>query len=281
MCRLAFFPGDTVKHPFTAWFMEWLESRFGGHGNGVGFWVRGKSVIKKGVQKDAVTLAAAAKGPTVFHTRLASAGSIKDSNCHPFAVGKGIYCQNGTWGRWKQAASYLEAKGIGTFNGDVTDAVVLANIVEHFDKDFSQAVKGYFGVLLKLNKDGTCRVVTTAHGQFAVGELLDTGELIYASEFPSNYEYVKNVREFQNGSIAILSSTGVEFIKGGFKRRRKAPKKKADSGHQTVLPSFDEKRWGRLEFCSVCGSDRDLVVYCGETLCKGCRRYIIRTEVIE
>lgn len=217
MCRIAFFPGNTVKHKWTPWFMDWLEARFGGHGNGVGFWVDGKSIVVKGVHLKSEDLVVEAEGPTLFHTRLASAGTIRDSNCHPYVVGGSIYCHNGTYGSYRSATQKLRDAGIGAFDGDITDSLVLANVAEHFDRGFDKLSDMRFGVLVRMDNDLTARVVVTGYS-FAVGELVDTGELVYASEFPEEFDFVKNVKHFSMGSIATISDAGVVFEQGGFRK---------------------------------------------------------------
>ena len=242
MCRLAFFPGETVKHQYIPWFMDWLEHKMGGHGNGIGYFIDGEAYILKGVRLKSELLVEEAVGATIFHTRWATTGSISDKNCHPFHVGDGIYAHNGQFSRWIQAVEYMERRGLPRFPSNITDSFVLATIEENFDREFMEASTSHFGVLLRLNPDETCRVVVTSHS-FKMGKLVDTGQLIFASDFPSAYSFVEDVREMKMGSVATISAKGAVFEKGGFKRRYKK-KKKAKTGtsssSQTKLTEFQK-----------------------------------------
>lgn len=214
MCRIAFFPGNTVHHKWTQWFMGWLESRLGGHGNGVGFWDDETPVVVKGVSATPGELVEVAEGPTLFHTRLATVGTVSDKNCHPFVVGDGIYCHNGSFFGYRAIRRWMEKREV-TLPDDVTDSLVLATYAELFVSDFKKLLRSRFGVLARLGSDGRLLVVITNYS-FAMGRLFDTGEIVYASEFPDDYEYVRDVKVFRPGTVAILSDKGPEFIKGGF-----------------------------------------------------------------
>jgi len=77
-----------------------LEASLGGHGNGVAGMYKGHITIRKGVAftcDDAFEFMH--KKPWswfLFHTRLASAGGVSDSNCHPFRYGRTVLAMNGT-----------------------------------------------------------------------------------------------------------------------------------------------------------------------------------------
>jgi hypothetical protein len=70
-------------------FLDFLERSMGGHGNGYALVKDGKAIdLRKGVYLKNSTIARTALKTDfdwfVYHTRLASCGSIKDANCHPF-----------------------------------------------------------------------------------------------------------------------------------------------------------------------------------------------------
>lgn len=77
-----------------------LEKEFGGHGNGLALIKKGKISIEKGTAVTCHELAEKAKNEKydilVFHTRIASIGSINDDNCHPFVHGDWVIAMNGT-----------------------------------------------------------------------------------------------------------------------------------------------------------------------------------------
>ena len=72
-------------------YLEDLELRDGGHGNGYATFKDGKlKEFKKGVDLPVSEIAQAMESEEydwfLFHTREASAGSISDANCHPYHV---------------------------------------------------------------------------------------------------------------------------------------------------------------------------------------------------
>ena len=93
MCRLALMNkagADFIEKTYglTA-FLTYLETRMGGHGNGYALVKDGKCVdLRKGVNLTNKTIAKAVKKTDfdwfIYHTRLASCGTIADRNCHPF-----------------------------------------------------------------------------------------------------------------------------------------------------------------------------------------------------
>ena len=92
MCRLAYLNNRAIEALDTeeiAEFFKVLELSQGGHGNGIGGVVDGEFVVVKGVKKSAEELARIVKDTpwdngVIFHTRLASTGTVSDELCHPF-----------------------------------------------------------------------------------------------------------------------------------------------------------------------------------------------------
>lgn len=117
MCRLLYLPaGVRPKSLETDLFL--LETKMGGHGNGIGFVVGGKEYIYKGekytVEECAKMLNEYPDYPALFHTRMVSCGGKTDDLCHPFSasMGKagedaGILVHNGHWDKGAFATSVL------------------------------------------------------------------------------------------------------------------------------------------------------------------------------
>lgn len=81
-----------VNYPDLKTFLEGLELRNGGHGNGYATFRNGKLLeLEKGVNLEISQVAKAMKTEVydwfLFHTREAGfGGSVSDANCHPFNV---------------------------------------------------------------------------------------------------------------------------------------------------------------------------------------------------
>ena len=82
-------------------YLKYLEKQLGGHGNGFAL-MKNKKIIKleKGVNLDVRDIANVFRKTNydwaVFHTRLASVGTISDNNCHPFIRKNTVIAMNGT-----------------------------------------------------------------------------------------------------------------------------------------------------------------------------------------
>ena len=96
MCRLAMMDNKGIRYIEENYGLEnlfnYLERQLGGHGNGVCFiYNDGSYFIRKGVNltneeiAEEVLLKIKHLKWIIYHTRLASVGSISDENCHPFA----------------------------------------------------------------------------------------------------------------------------------------------------------------------------------------------------
>lgn len=93
MCRLALMNKkglETIEESYgLRKFLDFLERSMGGHGNGYALVKNGEMLdLRKGVAlKNSAIAKAALKTDCdwfIYHTRLASCGTIRDSNCHPF-----------------------------------------------------------------------------------------------------------------------------------------------------------------------------------------------------
>lgn len=107
MCRLAMMNNEGIRHIEEEYGLEYmfdyLERRLGGHGNGICLvYNDGSYEINKGVMltnaeiaKDILTKISRIKW-IIYHTRLASVGSINNRNCHPFEDNGRVMAMNGT-----------------------------------------------------------------------------------------------------------------------------------------------------------------------------------------
>lgn len=107
MCRLAMMNNEGIKY-IEGWYglenlFNYLERQLGGHGNGICFiYNDGSYCIKKGVNlsnaeiSEEVLMNIKYIKWIIYHTRLASVGSINDRNCHPFEDKGRVMAMNGT-----------------------------------------------------------------------------------------------------------------------------------------------------------------------------------------
>lgn len=107
MCRLAMMNNMGIRHIEKEYGLEnlfnYLERQLGGHGNGICFiYNDGSYFIRKGVglTNEEIAEEVLMKIPhikwIIYHTRLASVGSINDRNCHPFNNNGRVLAMNGT-----------------------------------------------------------------------------------------------------------------------------------------------------------------------------------------
>lgn len=212
MCRLAYVPFETQAEDksVVATLFEFLELSFGGHGNGIGYFSDMKPFIHKGSKLSTVELAdfMVDNGTSaIFHTRLASMGSICDANCHPFSYNGVLTAHNGHWGDAREMARMLihadkfqEKKML-----DMTDSEVIACLVGNYGFGSTSIVDT--GVILSLYHD---HAKVFVKGDF---EYIKTpqGRYFYASEFPRKIIDGMDVEEywmFGRGSIAKLTMDG-------------------------------------------------------------------------
>src|SRR3990167_3896943 len=137
MCRIALWPVGTAiefgEERLKA-FLKQLQCSLGGHGNGIGWWEGTEPHVVKGVKMTTdecaqTILDVNRKYRVLFHTRLASRGSISEENCHPFLYGNWITCHNGTWGGARAHEAGLRIAGHLRESEDNTDSETIAAIV--------------------------------------------------------------------------------------------------------------------------------------------------------
>jgi hypothetical protein len=106
MCRLAIFGGIRKEKPLQTALIQ-LERSMGGHGNG--YWdthfketIKGLSLLPE----DIAEMSYGQKGTHLFHTRLATAGGMRDELNHPFEGKEWVVMHNGHWYEWDRYAEY-------------------------------------------------------------------------------------------------------------------------------------------------------------------------------
>ena len=125
MCRLAIIPPKLLKERSNdvLTLLDVLESVNGGHGNGAAAWLRNGSVwLQKGAKLSNEELIRHMIGVVddvatafIYHTRLATHGSVDDENAQPFVAPEDGYpililAHNGIWYHYRVAAAEI---GIG------------------------------------------------------------------------------------------------------------------------------------------------------------------------
>lgn len=107
MCRLMMANNEGIRYVEKEYGLKrlfnYLERQLGGHGNGICFiYNDGSYDIKKGVMLtneeivEEIMMKIKNIKWIIYHTRLASVGSINDRNCHPFADNGRVMAMNGT-----------------------------------------------------------------------------------------------------------------------------------------------------------------------------------------
>lgn len=107
MCRLALMNNEGIRYFEEQYglvnLFNYLEKQLGGHGNGVCLiYNDGSYYVKKGVNLSNEEIAEEVLVKikhlkwVIYHTRLASVGSINDGNCHPFEDNGRVMAMNGT-----------------------------------------------------------------------------------------------------------------------------------------------------------------------------------------
>lgn len=162
-------------------FCRYLEMRMGGHGNGYALIKDGKCVdLRKGTRLSCKTIAQAVRKTDfdwfIFHTRLASCGTIADRNCHPF--------QNPTTG--DILASNGTETDISQWNRDNhLDRTDTESLLLDFLRDdhFTADLKINRSVLIGIHK-GKAFAVRNCGSLMRLGLTNDC--IVLASEFPQS-----------------------------------------------------------------------------------------------
>lgn len=215
MCRLALLNRPGIDHIENAVGLKnlfnHLELSLGGHGNGYCMvFNNGTTRIKKGTQltnKDIV--ADIFKNHdnikwVIYHTRLASAGSINNNNCHPFKDHNNILAMNGT---------EYEVKRL--IKNDTTDTETILKMCNKFGVGIKEGTKKFNSVFLGYDSDNKQIFANRNNGNLEY--LCHEDTIIFSSEFlPEQYK---------NNNIYIAPKTWEEGEKINTKILRKVEKK--------------------------------------------------------
>lgn len=151
----------------------------GGHGNGIALINRNNSVvINKGVKLYNDEITKLVKNNIkdikfiIYHTRIASKGTVCDSNCHPFIVNNDVLAMNGTESWINSLVSNSE-----------TDTETILKTITALDLNLIERVSGLNSVFLGRYKGK----IFTSKGRGDL-EVLPYGRaVIFASEFPKEW----------------------------------------------------------------------------------------------
>ena len=223
MCRLmVVHPGEKDKRKLRNTF-QWLDDNGGGQGMGVA-WQGDTTEIHKGVKMSArscAKLAIGANKPVMFHTRMATHGSVSDKLCHPFSCGRDtIMCHNGIWSDWEQGVWTLlrRGKSMDAVRGK-SDTAIIAMLIQELGPDVLDLVDQ--GVFLVSN--GGRIFVYYYVGSFVMFEQ-ENGVWFYGSDNPSFVEPAGEEFSPTRNSIIELRADGPVVISGGIRKRMKYTK---------------------------------------------------------
>ena len=187
MCRLALMNNEGIRHIEYQYglenFFNHLERQLGGHGNGICFiYNDGSYFIRKGVDLTNAEIAEEVLVKMnhikwiIYHTRLASVGSINDRNCHPFENNGRVMAMNGT------------ERNYTVINRKLTDTenILLStkNILEG-TKDYHSVFLGYENGRVFANRN--C-------GSLEYMPCRNSGK-VFASTFPAEYYMSEDIYE--------------------------------------------------------------------------------------
>lgn len=187
MCRLAMMNNAGIKHIEEEYGLEnlfnYLERQLGGHGNGICFiYNDGNYFIRKGVgltNKDIaeeVLMNLDNLKWIIYHTRLASVGSINDANCHPFNNDGRVMAMNGTERNYKVVNKNLT---------DTENILITTKNITKGTREYRSVFLGYENGKVFANKNyGSLEYIPCRNG----------GK-IFASSFPTEYYSIDTIYE--------------------------------------------------------------------------------------
>ena len=187
MCRLALMNQQGIRHIIENYglqrFNDHLERQLGGHGNGYCvIYKNGDYSIKKGITlhnsqivKDILKEYDDIKW-VIYHTRLASIGSISNRNCHPFESGGKILAMNGT------ERNYTVVKEGLT---DTENILLSSDNLLTDTKKYRSVFLGYEnGKVFATKNNGSLKYMDCG-----------CGGKVFASSFPECYHYNEDIYE--------------------------------------------------------------------------------------
>lgn len=205
MCRLAMMNNAGIKHIEENYGLEnlfnYLERRLGGHGNGICFiYNDGSYFVKKGVKltneeiAEEVLMKIKHIKWIIYHTRLASVGSINDRNCHPFNNNGRVLAMNGT------ERNYV------VINESLTDTENILLATKNITKDtreYHSVFLGYENGKVFANKNyGSLEYIPC-----------ENGGRVFASCFPMEYYIKDTVYEAPKYFVEGIKMESLELTK--------------------------------------------------------------------
>ena len=184
MCRLAMMNNKGIKYIEEKYGLEnlfdYLERQLGGHGNGICFiYNDGSFFIRKGVELTNAEIAEEVLMKLkhlkwiIYHTRLASVGSINDRNCHPFNNNGRVMAMNGTERNYTIANKSLT---------DTENILITTNNITKGTRNYHSVFLGYENGKVFANKNyGSLEYIPCGNGG-----------RVFASTFPMEY-YVREM----------------------------------------------------------------------------------------
>lgn len=179
MCRLALMNNAGIRYIEENYGLEnlfnYLEKRLGGHGNGICFiYNDGSYFIRKGVHLtneeivEEVMMKIKHIKWIIYHTRLASIGSINDRNCHPFSNNGRVLAMNGTERNYTVANKNLT---------DTENILITTNNITKGTREYHSVFLGYENGKVFANKNyGSLEYIPC-----------ENGGRVFASTFPMEY----------------------------------------------------------------------------------------------
>lgn len=184
MCRLAMMNNKGIRYIEENYGLEnlfdYLERQLGGHGNGICFiYNDGSYFIRKGVHltneeiAEEVLMKIKHIKWIIYHTRLASVGSISDRNCHPFNNNGRVLAMNGTERNYAIANKSLT---------DTENILITTKNITKGTRDYHSVFLGYENGKVFANKNyGSLEYIPC-----------ENGGRVFASTFPMEY-YVREM----------------------------------------------------------------------------------------
>jgi predicted glutamine amidotransferase len=181
MCRLALLNKSGIDHIENSVGLKnlfnHLEMSLGGHGNGYCIiFNNGKTRINKGIQlsnkeiTDDILKNYKGIKWVIYHTRLASMGSITDANCHPFEDNNNIIAMNGTEPEIKK-----------WIKNNTTDTETILKICNKLEVNIKEGTKKFNSVFLGYDSDSKKVFANRNNGNLEL--FTNNNAIIFSSEF--------------------------------------------------------------------------------------------------
>ena len=205
MCRLALMNRGGIKHIEAEYglvnLFNHLERQLGGHGNGICFiYNDGSYFIRKGVDltnadiAEEVLLKLKHLKWIIYHTRLASVGSINDENCHPFNNMGRVMAMNGTERNYTVANKNLT---------DTENILITTENITEGTRDYHSVFLGYENGKVFANKNfGSLEYIPC-----------ENGGRVFASTFPFECYITDTVYEAPQYFVEGTKMMPLELVK--------------------------------------------------------------------